>query len=798
MIFSMNSGVPQTFPPQKKSDAQKTEKYLKSCVDAGVDLVNWELNSGYRKSKSEMVRLYGMVNGIIDPGDKKKITNPLDLEGQSFPGTAQTYPLITPLFSVLTGEEKNRLHFIDVNVVNHDAISSKQEYLKKQLDDTMVKGIQDTSASQEQLEEEMRNFGKWSKYTYRDRRERMAHQIISYLKVHQEMNFKFSRGFEDFLIVGEEVFITDIIAGEPIVRKANPLNMSFVRSNESPYPEDSDLIIEDGYLSISKVLDEYYDVLKDKDIKRLEEGSSLTGQGKNSLWSFQNKQSDVNLDDLLLNTGGSESVLGTPSNGAKFGLSGAFDKHGRVRRTRVLWKSMRKIGVLPYVDENGDNQEVIVPEQYEPNKAQNEEIEWQWISEWWEGTRIADDIYVKMQPRPVQFREMSNLSKCSPGVVGIINNINSSKVTSFVSSIKPIQYLYDEFMYRLQTAFMTSYGNIARLDVSQIPDGWSMDKWLYYATTMKWAIQDPMKEGEEGAARGKLSGGMNQPANAYNLDQGNLIQQNMAMMEFLERRANDVAGITPQRKGSTSNRETVGGIERAVVQSSHRTEKWFSLHDHVKLRVYKMMIETAKVAWKKDKFKRSFFMGDMTQSILDFDGEQFNEAEYGVMVNNSKEDTNIKSLLESSRDIMLQTGFQLSDVIGILRTDNISTMYRKIEQKEEEIEKARAKQEKAITKQADDASQRDENVRLEELAMKERNNVRDNQTKVLVASDDTDNDGANDDDDNDVKISADLQKHKDKMELDGERLKETIRTNRRNETLKEKSINKVNKQTSKK
>lgn len=792
MIFSINSGVPQTFPSQKKSDAQKTEKYLKSCVDAGVDLVNWELSSGYRKSKSEMVRLYDIVNGIIDQGDKKKITNPLDLKGQNFPGTAETYPLVTPLLSVLTGEEKNRLHFIDVNVVNHDAISSKQEYLKKQLDDIMIKGIQNTSTSQEQLEEEMRKFGKWSKYNYRDVRERMAHQIISYLKRSQEMDFQFSRGFEDFLIVGEEIFIVDIVAGEPITRKANPLNMSFVRSNESPYPEDSDLIIEDGYLSVSKVLDEYYDVLKDKDIKRLEEGSTLSGQGKNSLWSFQNKQSNIDLDALLMDTGGTDSILGMPSNAAKFGLSGAFDKYGRVRRTRVLWKSMRKIGILSYVDEQGDNQEIIVPEQYEPNKAQNEEIEWQWISEWWEGTRIADDIYVKMQPRPVQFREMSNLSKCSPGVVGIINNINSSKVTSFVSSLKPLQYLYDEFMYRLQTSFMTSYGNIARLDVSQIPDGWNMDKWLYYATTMKWAIQDPMKEGEEGAARGKLAGAMNQSANTFNLDQGNMIQQNMMMMEFLERRANDVAGITPQRKGATSNRETVGGIERAVVQSSHRTEKWFSLHDHVKLRVYKMMLETAKVAWRKDKFKRSFFMDNMTQEILDFDGEVFNEAEYGVMVNNSKDDTNIKSLLESSRDIMLQNGFQLSDVIGILRTDNITTMQRKIEQKEEEMSQARAEQEKATLKQADDASQRDENVRLEELAMKERNNVRDNQTKILIATDGSEN-GEGDG----IKISVDLQKHMDKMELDDKKLQETIRSNKKNESLKEKSINKVNKQASK-
>jgi len=506
MILSLNSGAPQVFPSQRKSDAQKTKKWLEACVDAGVELVNWEQNSGLRKSKKEMQNLYNMVNGIIDPSDKKRITNPLNLEGYDGPGTAETYPLINPLMSILAGEERNRMHYMDVAVVNHDAVSKKQGDLRAQLDQKVMQGIQDSSVSQEQMEQEMKDFAKWSKFTYRDGRERMGYQVLTYLKKHQEMEFKFSRGFEDFLTVGEQIYIGDIIGKEPVMRKANPLNMTFVRSNDSPYPEDSDMIIEDGYISINKVIDEYYDVLTDKEVKMLEEGGQLNKKLSNSMWDFQNTQSGVDMDALVDNAGGM-GMLGTPSSGATFGLGGSYDKYGRVRRTRVLWKSMRKVGVLSYVDEEGETQEMMVPEQYKPNIQQDEDVEWIWINEWWEGTRIGEGIYKKMQPRPVQFREMENLSKCHPGVVGIVNNINTSKVTSFVSSLKPIQYLYDEFVYRTQTAFMTSYGNIARLDVSQIPDGWDMDKWLYYATVFKWAVQDPMKEGEEGAARGKLSGG---------------------------------------------------------------------------------------------------------------------------------------------------------------------------------------------------------------------------------------------------------------------------------------------------
>ncbi len=776
MIYSINSGVPQVFPSQKKTDAQKTDSWMKNCVDAGVELVNWENNSDLRKSKKEMVTLYNLVNGIIDPSDKKKITNPLNLQGYDFPGTAQTYPLITPLLSVLTGEERNRVHNFSVSVVNHDAVSEKQEKLRQQLDAFLIGEVQNSQKSEEEIQKELEKLGNWANYTYRDIRERMGYQLLSYLRQHLDLDFQFNTGFENLLTVGEQIYVADIVGGEPIIRKGNPLNFTFVRSSDSPYPEESDMIIEDGYLNVGQVIDEYYDVLKEKDIKRLEQGSTANKNLKSSLFTHQNLSPEFSVDDLIANSGDDDSILSTPNIFGTYSLSSGFDENGRIRRTRVLWKSMRKIGIVKFTDENGDLVRALVPEQYEPDKERGEEVNWHWISEWWEGTKLANDIYVKMQPRPIQFREMTNLSKCHPGIVGIINNVNSSKVTSFVSALKPLQYLYDEFTYRMQTLFMTSYGTIATLDISQVPDGWDMDKWLYYAITHKWAVKDPMKEGAEGAARGKLAGNMNQGPNTYDLSQGNLIQQNLYMMEYIEDRANEVAGITPQRKGSISNRETVGGAERAVVQSSHRTEKWFSLHDHVKLRVYKVLIETAKAAWKEQSFKRKFFMDDMTEALLEFDGQTFNEAEYGIMVNNATQDTKLKNLLESSMQVLLQNNVSVSSIIDIYRTGDLSTMQRKIEQKEQEIAQREAEQNEAALKQRDREAQLKAQSEQAERDLKDKMNIRDNQTKLITS---------NPENLDEEKLELDIKEHNDKMEkekrkldLEKEKLNETVRHNK--------------------
>ena len=70
----------------------------------------------------------------------------------------------------------------------------------------------------------------------------------------------------------------------------------------------------------------------------------------------------------------------------------------------------------------------------------------------------------------------------------------------------------------------------------------------------------------------------------------------------------DVAGISRQREGQISNRETVGGVERATLQSSHITEWVFVTHEDVKRRVLEAFLETAKILYPK--------IGDILEKII--------------------------------------------------------------------------------------------------------------------------------------------------------------------------------------
>lgn len=103
----------------------------------------------------------------------------------------------------------------------------------------------------------------------------------------------------------------------------------------------------------------------------------------------------------------------------------------------------------------------------------------------------------------------------------------------------------------------------------------------------------------------------------------------------------EVAGISKQREGQISNRETVGGVERATLQSSHITEWLFTVHDNVKKRALEVFLETAKIALKGRKKKFNYILPDYASQIIEIDGDEFAECDNGIVLDNSNDVENL-------------------------------------------------------------------------------------------------------------------------------------------------------------
>jgi len=95
-------------------------------------------------------------------------------------------------------------------------------------------------------------------------------------------------------------------------------------------------------------------------------------------------------------------------------------------------------------------------------------------------------------------------------------------------------------------------------------------------------------------------------------------------------------GITKQREGQISNRETVGGVERATLQSSHITEWLFIKHNNLKKRVLEAILETAKIALRGRKYKFLYILPNGIEKLIEIDGDQFSEHDYGLVIEDDR------------------------------------------------------------------------------------------------------------------------------------------------------------------
>jgi hypothetical protein len=718
MSTSYTSSGKLSFPFQKRSRAQKTDKYYKDCVDAADSIVGFDVNSGIRASMAEKLSNINLINNIVDPAEVSAVINPYKLEAK-FDNTYKNYPLLNSYMAVLLGEEREARFNPLITMSNPDLVNAKLEEVGALLNKSILERVVAGKFSEEEATAAIQAQAKWMKFNYRDRRELMASQIIYYGYHTQNMKETFSKCFEDLLVASEEISVCEIVGGEPILRKANPLNMFTLRSGGTYRIEDSDLIIELSYVPVGQIIDEYFNELKDSDIKKLEDGYAYNNAASGRIFNRNLKNIPIDLTNWINQQGGIGSVISANNRETSI-FGGSFDMYGNVRKLRVLWKGMRKVGILPFIDKEGDIQKTYVDEDYPLNDIEAENVKWVWLGEWNEATKLGDDIYVKMGPRTVQFRAMDNPSKCHPGIVGNIFNTNDSKALSFVSLGKDYQLTYNFFMHKLWEELKTYKGKVARLSTSMIPSNFTMDQFLFYIDQMKIVFEDEFNEGQKGAAMGKLVGNMNRGSGTVEIGDPSVIQNLLGILTFLENRIADIVGITPQRKGTVESRETVGGVERSVKQSSLNTAKYFSIHDDFINRSIEAYIETAKIAWKDQKFKRQFILSDGSQAILDFDSKQFAESQYGIYSTNSAVDKDMMNTLKSLVQPFMQNQGTLSMVMELYRTQDPAALQRKFEAFEEQIQQQTAAVQQAAIQQKAEADARAETLKRYEIDEKNR------------------------------------------------------------------------------
>ncbi len=753
-------------PLQRLPYSKKNKEWRKDNVDYS-DTHSYYHNEGVRKDLKNKIINLNLYNGILDQEDLLKVTNPSHLDATYISDEIPHHPIVVPKVDLLVGEEIKRRFDWSAVVINSDAITKKEEDKKKFLTEKLT-SILEANYQDDELKVKMEELGKYMKYSWQDMREKMANQILKHYW--QELNFaeKFSKGFKDALIMAEEMYLLDIEHGEPTMEKLNPLKVRAVRNGNSDKIEDSSLIIIEDHKSPNYLIDKYFDELKPEEIDYLTE---YTTRSKGGYSDDQNNHTLLrDGQEGLFNRRDTYSTLFglAELNGHTFN-SNYTDENGNIREFIVRWKSLRKVKKIKYYDEYGETQFRFESEEYITDKARGEEETIFWINEAWEGVKLGKDIYLKMRPRQIQYVKANNPSKGHLGIIGQIYNTNQGKAVSLIDRAKNFQYMYDAIFDRLNKAIASNYGKIMRLDLAQVPANWEIEKWMHFAVVNKIAVVDSFKEGNHGASTGKLSGNMqNQGQSVIDMETGAYIQQHIQLLEFIKMEMGELCGVSRQREGQVANRETVGGVERSVNQSSHITEYWFMIHESVKIRVLEAFLETAKVALRDVENKKvQYILDDQTIEVLNMEGETLAESDYGILVTSTAKTMELEQAIKQYAQAFIQNGGSMSTIMDIYFSPSLQDMRRKLENAEDEMAQRQSQQGEQQNKIAQEDLQYRKDLEERKLQLEDTKNIRDNDTKRYIAeiSDKGGNLEANDTNDDGIADPLDINK----FELDVEK-----------------------------
>lgn len=655
------------FPRQKLPIKEKTTKWRKQCIDASINIIK-AYGSVRRQDNKKKQKNYDLLNGNITKADLEYAINPFGIEIQdmSFPAQIQPYDVWSPIFMELFGEEMRRPFSFIVSAVNPEAVTEKEEQRKQTVLEHLRNLITDANpeADPKELQSKLSSLDENYK-SYRSMRESRATKFLTYLRKALSLEQIFSKGWKDAIVASEELYSVEEISNEPRVRRVNPLELDFILPHNSDQIDEAEQIVESTFMSISQIIDQFYEELTPDQITKLE---SEMSDAANSTVNVQ----EVYIHDKDFTPEFADSTLSSA------------DAKGNKRVYKVTWKSKEKIGFLSFVSpETGELEVRRVSENYKP--AKDERVDWRWRNQYWEGWRIGgpeDDIYLSMRPKKLQFRRMDNISACKSGYIGTIYNCDNTKAVSIMDRITPFIHLYIILFYNTELAIATNWGKIPIIDVSLIPDGWDIEKWMHYARVMKIGFVNSYNEGKKGERKGQLN--QSQQTKQLDLETGNYIQQHISLLEFVEKKIQDLAGVPRQRLGEMKASDGLGNTEHALNQASFVTEPWFQVHNNCKKRVLEALIETAKSCWEGKTKHIQYFMDDMSSVFETVDMNEFSDSEYGVFVTNSAKDTEALTMVKQLMQAAVQNDkADLSTIIDILNSESTADVKARLMKSEE-------------------------------------------------------------------------------------------------------------------
>lgn len=715
------------FPDQFKTEKQKKDdSWIKNTMDYFANRAYAE----YIKNRETFVKNYDLMKGIlrtedflIDEPEVKSFTDMLQ-QDLSLPSYVKHYSIMTTPVNELVGEISKRPDSFRVKAFDDDSQAQELQFKTDTLKAYVISQVKQqvmakaAISGQEIAEEDLDKITfeqvKDQLDSYTSIAEKWANHTLTCQKADFNLKEKSEDAFRDLLISAREFYhiYEDNSKVGYNVEVLNPKNTWFLTTPDKKYISDPSGRKQGAYaagtvkvMEISEIIEAFPDLTKDEidhlrtslqdygliNVRESNLGNSSVDPGIDSI-NYDTYDPLVLQTRMLIesemkeNNDGLQDFLGLTDNVSSFGYKYVV--------IQSYWVSKKKIGKLIYTDEMGNEQSTLVNESYKSGDMPTQiSLEWGWINQWYQGTKIGPDIY--------HVKPYSLLDYCP--IIGTTYEVKNTEARSLVDLMKPFQVIYNVCMNQLYKLLEKEVGKVQLMSLRHIPvpkDGDAqdaLDMWEMEARERGVVFIDDSPENL------KAPSSFNQ-FTSLDLTRTQEIQSRYTLAQQMKLECWELIGMSRQRMGSISASETATGTQTAIQQSYSQTEPLFIAHEYVMGQLYQAIVDASLYTEStKPQSTLSYITNEGESAFVQVNGTELKLRDLKVFLTNRPEDTQMFNELRQLSQAIIQNGGTLYDVIELYSTKSMREMKktfkdlrdRQVQQQEQQMQMQQQQQEQA-------------------------------------------------------------------------------------------------------
>lgn len=727
-------------PPQRIPFAKKTDEWRKDNVRYWCD----QADQLYYNEWKRMNENYLFHNNVFDQEEFQKYCDPMGLDVGKYTDYVQPFNKLPNKINTLVGEERKRPFNFFIKQLGEDAtneiLRAKEKEYRQYISALLEKEIAMQQLELKQMLGQIRTNKDYDKQVaaiearfqkdnngildletiknkFKNRKttkEKLAQTLLTSFITDNKIKHKKNEGFFHAACAGVEAIHVFVHNGRVYVEGINPLGLAWHKSPEEQFMQNGDAVTYKREMTVGDVMDFFGDYMTDTDIDKIENFLSRVYGLDAKLYS-----KDGYSPSHFENRTGAYSRYGDSAvrHSGSYGQGTADESFLTVYTT--YWRSQRRIGFLSFINDYGKEEMTIVDEAYQvpkyadKQKYTNEEgvektqyvwqdeitgqpffLQWEWVPQIWQGTRIEDDIYINIAPLYNYSVSLYNPKEQKLPILGVAYNNVNAPIVSIFDRGKHWQKLFLAVMHKWTKLIMQDKSVLQTLDTSLTSKDIPLDIALRYALDTGILPYNSLSNAE-GAG---ILNNTRKIIETHNLSNPN-IERYTNILLFLDNQISDAVGVTKPREGQTSPYSNATDNQQSIIQSSHITESVFALHDLLWEDVLNCAMKMIVANIKTYKGYLREVLSDEEIAIIDL-GMMDEFDEFSIRVVDSQKIYDDINMLKANAQALLQNDENaLKYLIAIMGAEGLADLKEEIYAIQNDIEERRAAAQEAQAQQ---------------------------------------------------------------------------------------------------